>query len=283
MRNQLAPDVAVARLAGAQHGIVTHRQLLESGLSPAAVNRRVSGGRLHRVHRGVYAVGHRAPNHAARWHAAVLAAGNAAVLSHRSAAELWKLLTPIGSTVHVTVAGRNGRARRPGIRIHRPRLFDDSLVAIVDRIPVTTIARTLSDLRGWVPPPVIRRAIRQAEFLGLLADDVETDHTRSDLERTFLRICRRHGLPMPEVNAVVGPFTVDFLWRDQRVIVEVDGYAAHRGRQAFRDDRDRDLELTTRGFSVHRVADTRIADDPDGVGALVARFLNGSPTHWGEK
>ncbi len=145
--------------------------------------------------------------------------------------------------------------------------------ARVGGIRVTTVERTIFDLRGSVPASVRRRAIRQAEYLGLLGDSAVTDHTRSELEAAFLRICRDHRIPQPEVNVRIGRFTVDFYWREAGLVIEVDGYAAHRGRQAFRDDRDRDLELARRGLTVHRIADTRINDDPVGVASLVRAFL----------
>jgi very-short-patch-repair endonuclease len=147
------------------------------------------------------------------------------------------------------------------------------LVVLVDGIPVTRVNRTLADLRGSVPASVRRRAIRQAEYLGLLIDGTVTDRTRSDLERAFLTICRRHGLPLPEVNVKLGRFTVDFFWPEVGLVVEVDGYSAHRGRQAFRDDRDRDLELASWGLTLGRVADSRIDEDPTGVAEAVGRLL----------
>jgi very-short-patch-repair endonuclease len=179
----------------------------------------------------------------------------------------------VGGRVHVTVPGRAGRARRPGIRIHRPRHFDETLVTVVDGIRVTTVERTLLDLRGSVPASVVRRAARQAEYMGILRDRAGSDSTRSDLERSFLALCRHHRIPRPEVNVQIGNYTVDFLWRSHGIVIETDGYAAHRGRQAFRDDRDRDLDLATLGLTVHRIADSRIANDPAGVAVIVRGLL----------
>lgn len=278
MRKEPAPpeaaDALIAEIAAGQYGIVTARQLVAAGLSPAAVRRRVVARRLHRIHQGVYAVGHPGVSREGRWLAATLACGQAAVLSHRSAAELWELLTPADGLIHVTVPGRNGRMRRTGVRIHRPVHFDDSLVTRVRGIPVTTVQRTLVDLRRAVAPATLRRARRNAGVRDLLADGVgEPDRTRSDLERAFLRICERHRLPAPEVNVRIGRFTVDFLWREHGLVIEVDGYAYHRGRQAFRDDRDRDLELGGLGLTVHRIADSRIGEDPAGVGQMTRQLL----------
>jgi len=190
--------------------------------------------------------------------AAVLACGAGAALSHRSAAELWRLLPSRDGPVHVTVPTTAGRRRRPGLRIHRIPHLTPSETTTRSGIPVTTPARTLVDLPRVVPPFVARRAARQAEYLGLPLAEIEADGTRSDLERAFLALCRRHRIPPPEVNVRIGSYTVDFLWRRQRLVVETDGYAAHRGRQAFEDDRERELELIARGFRVRRFSDRQV-------------------------
>lgn len=190
--------------------------------------------------------------------AAVLACGPGAALSHRSAAELWELLPRRDGPVHVTVPTVNGRRQRPGLRIHRSSTLTDGERTRRNGIDVTTPARTLRDLPATVPSFLVRRATRQAEFLGLDLGGIETDGTRSDLERAFLRLCRRHRLPSPEVNARIGPYAVDFLWREQRLVVETDGFAAHRGRQAFEDDRARELYLHARGYRVRRFSDRQV-------------------------
>jgi len=151
------------------------------------------------------------------------------------------------------------------------------LVAVRRRIPVTTVARTLEDLRrSALRPSLVRRAIRQAEFLGMDLGDIETDHTRSDLERDFLRLCRRHRLPRPEVNVPIGSMTVDFLWRRRQLVVETDSYVTHGGSIAFEDDRARDLELRRLGFVVHRFSERQLELEPAAVAADVARALRGS-------
>jgi very-short-patch-repair endonuclease len=144
------------------------------------------------------------------------------------------------------------------------------------RIPVTTPARTLADLRGTVPEWQWRRAVRQAEFLGLSLG-FETDRARSDLEADFLALCRTHGLPHPEVNVRVGRLTVDFLWRKRRVAVETDSYAYHRGQIAFQDDRARDLELRRHGFEVRRFSELQINAHPGEVAADLRRALGLGP------
>jgi very-short-patch-repair endonuclease len=200
--------------------------------------------------------------------AAVLACGDGAVLSHRSAASHWGMLPRIGGPVDVSIPTRGGRGPRKGIRLHRPRSLTLEQVVRPHGIPITTPARTIADLRGAVPAWQWRRAVRQAEVQGLrLGPEVETDGTRSDLERDFLRLCRRHGLPAPEVNVKVGRWTVDFLWRRQRVAVETDFYEYHRGRVAFQDDRERDLDLRRRGFEVRRFSERQVNDRPAEVAA----------------
>jgi very-short-patch-repair endonuclease len=138
---------------------------------------------------------------------------------------------------------------------------------------VTTPARTIADLKRGVPPATLRKAIREAEFHGLDLGDIETDRTRSELERAFLRLCRRHHLPEPEVNVRVAGFTVDFLWRAERLAVETDGYGAHRGRQAFEDDRERELALGILGIRVRRFSDHQVESQAARVAAAVRAAL----------
>jgi very-short-patch-repair endonuclease len=139
-------------------------------------------------------------------------------------------------------------------------------VVVRQGIPVTTPARTIADLRGTVSERDWRRAVRQAELRGMRID-IQTDGTRSDLERDFLRLCRRYGLSRPEVNVRVGRWTVDFLWRREQIAVETDFYGYHRGRIAFRDDHARDLELRSHGFAVHRFSEEQVNERPAEVAA----------------
>jgi very-short-patch-repair endonuclease len=205
------------------------------------------------------------------------------VLSYRSAAELWGLLPPRGGLIDVSVPGDGGKKRRRGVRLHRSLSLLPAAVTLHDGIPVTTVARTIADLRRaafgkgggkTVSPRELRRAIRQANFLGLpIGPETGRDRTRSDLERDFLRLCRRYQLPAPEVNVRVGPHLVDFLWRERRLVVETDGYASHRGRAAFEDDRSRDLELRSWGFQVVRLAEKQLSDDAERVAEAVTAAL----------
>jgi very-short-patch-repair endonuclease len=269
-----SPDAVIAAIAARQHGIVTTAQLLDASLTAAGITRRVAAGRLYRVYRGVYAVGHAALSNEGRWFAAVAACGDAAVLSYRSAAELWRLLPVIGRKVHVTIAGTAGRARRNGLVVHQSSSLLSVDTTHRNGVPVTRPARTLADLERTEPAGVVRSARRQAAYLGLdLGNEGQYTRERSDLEDLFFKLCRRHRLPLPEVNVPVGPFTVDFLWRDRRLVVETDGWEAHRGRQAFEDDRARDAYLRLQGYEVLRFSWRQVVHDPESVAAVLGRYL----------
>jgi very-short-patch-repair endonuclease len=277
MREKSAnPDLIASRIAARQYGIISFAQLVWAGLTPDGITRRVRASRLHRIYRGVYAVGHTALSSEGRWFAAVCACGDAAVLSHRSAAALWRMLVPEPGPTNVTVPTAAGRRQRPGIRLHRSRHLPPGATTRYRRIPVTTPSRTLTDLRRVVNADELRRAIRQAEFLRLpIADVLSDEHelTRSQLERAFLETCRRHRLPRPEVNVVIGGREVDFLWREQRLIVEVDGYRSHGTRSAFEEDRARDLDLKLFGYYVVRFTYRQLMGEPARVARAVRVLL----------
>ncbi len=206
--------------------------------------------------------------------AATLACGEGAVVSHRSAAELWELLKPTGGTVDVSVRGGGGRAKRRDIRLHRRVSLRPDAVTWRHGIPVTKPAQTIADLRQVVPEKQLRRAIRQADVRGLpLGEDARHDRTRSDLERDFLWICRRYRLPVPEVNVPIGQYEADFVWSDLGFVVETDGYRYHRGRQAYLDDRRRDLELRSLGFEVQRLSEDQIDEEPERVAEILHGVL----------
>jgi very-short-patch-repair endonuclease len=291
-------NAAIARIAAQQHGVITAKQLATVGLGRSAVTERVGSGRLHRIHRGVYAVGHRGLSWHGRWMAAVLACGEGAVLSHGSAASLWGLLKPIEGPVHVSISSTSGRSRRRGIHLHRaPSLRSPSLAkpspspsyspgrggrrgrlltTYRNNIPSTTVPRTIEDLRAspLIPPHLLRRAIRQAELKGMRLDGIETDRTRSDLEALFLTLVHRYGLPAPEVNVKLGHFEVDFLWRSRYLVVETDSWTYHRGSVAFYGDSKRDLELRRQGYAVHRFTDEQLEAEPERVVADIREALS---------
>lgn len=291
-------EVLVAEIAARQHGAVSFGQMRRAGLSETTVRRRAARMRLHRVHRGVYAVGHLALSPEGRWMAAVLAVGTGshraddsvlgywgAAASHRSAAYLWNLLLVRDHPADVIVKGDGGRMNRRGIRVHRSHTLIPADVTLRHGIPVTTPARTIADLRravlqrwrGAMPSHELRKAIRQAGVLDLPIDeDSGRDRTRSDLELDFLRLRRRFRLSPPEVNVRVGRHLVDFLWRDRKLIVETDGYVYHRGEEAFQDDRQRDLDLKRLGYEVVHLSERQINEEPSKVAQALAALLRNS-------
>jgi very-short-patch-repair endonuclease len=280
-----APDRLIARTAAKQHGVVSTRQLHTAGLSDGGITRRLAAGRIHRMHRGVFAVGHRAVSMEGRWMAAVLACGRGAVLSHRSAAELWGIRRPArrpsrgtgrgeGVVVDVTVSGTAGRKRQAGIALHRSSTLTPADWTHRDRIPVTGPARTLADLRPGLSEHEFSAAVREAEFLRLpIGDRFATNGTRTRLEARMLALCRRHRLPKPEVNVKVDRNEVDFLWRDRSLIAEADGWQSHGTRSAFEEDRARDARLKLLGYDVVRFTWRQISDDPAGVAATIRALL----------
>jgi very-short-patch-repair endonuclease len=292
-------DNAIARLAARQRGVVSTRQLHAAGFDDAAIKRRRRAGHLHRLHRGVYLVGHAVPPERAPEIAALLACGPGSIVSHRSAARLWGLpsFRDWTTPVEVTVAGRDA-SRRPGITIYRTQSFDVRDVRRIDGIPATAPARTLMDLAAVLPIDDVEVAVVDAHARGLLAGGHLAEvldrsrrrrgtkalrslleraraggMTRSEAERRMLGLVRTAALPVPSVNARVGRFEVDFLWPDQKVIVEVDGYAFHAGKRSFERDRQRDAALVARGYVVLRVTWRQLATRRDAVIAQIAAAL----------
>jgi very-short-patch-repair endonuclease len=273
--------------------VVAYSQLADAGLDDAAIRRRLEDGRLHRIHRGVYAVGHPDLTRHGRFLAAVLACGPGAALSHEAAGVLWGLRKPRGPRIDVTVPTPGGRKRRRLVIVHRSRLEAQD-VATKEGIAVTTPVRTVVDLADVLPVRAIERAVDEASFLGLdvtgLAPRpgrrgagrlraVLTEHdagstwTRSKLEERMLALCRSAELPRPRVNREVEGFEVDFHWPEQQLVVEIDDWSSHRGRGAFERDRLRDAVLVEAGWRVVRITRARLARDPEGVTALLARLL----------
>jgi len=263
-------DAEVAALAAAQHGVVGRPQLTQLGLTARMIDHLLARCRLHSIHRGVYAVGHPRLTRRGRWMAAVLASGDGAVLSHRSAAALWGLVQ--SDRVEVTTPKR-GR-RRAGVTIRWSELPRDETTTR-DGIPVTTVSRTLFDLAAVAAPATLRRAARSAEAQrlgdGLSLADLLARHprrpgaaalrdlafdgrvVRSELEERFLAFLDRAGLPRPATNVQVCGYECDCVWFAERVIVELDGRAGHHGALAFEEDRERDRVLSAAGWRPVRV------------------------------
>jgi very-short-patch-repair endonuclease len=288
-------DRRIAALAARQRGLLTRKQLLEIGLTPEAIDHWLRSARLHRLYRGVYLLGHAGVTEGARELGAVLACGTGAVVSHRSAAGLWRLLAATGD-VEVTVAGRDCRSR-PGIRVHRVSALDPRDIRKLGGTPITSPARTILDLAAVVRPRELeqalaeayaRRLARRSELVSLLArrlsrpgtralrallDDGTPALTRSQAEERLLALIRAAELPAPETNIRIRRHEVDFLWREQRLVVEVDGFAFHSSRSAFERDRRRDAELGTLGFRVMRVTWRQIVNGPEALIARLAKAL----------
>jgi hypothetical protein len=267
-------DRRVAVIAGRQHGVVTVEQLRAAGIRRTEVTRRVQAGRLHRLQRGVYAVGHRSLSWRGRWLAAVLAAGDGAVLSHASAAALWEFLRPIRGPIDVTVAAAVRRKPRPGLQVHRSRTLASSHITRRHGIAVTTPARTIEDIRGAVDPYLFRRALRQAELAGHRVPHLSiTKRSRSDLELLFLAFCEDQGFPCPLVNRRVHGHRVDFFFVDHRLAVETDSWEYHRGSVAIEDDHARDLELRAQGIETRRYTGDQLETAPEAVAADLREAL----------
>jgi len=288
------PDRAVSELARRQHGVVGRAQLVALGLSLAEIDGRVRRSRLHRVHQGVYAVGHLALTRNGRFMAAVLACGDGAALSHFSAAVLWRILDDRGQSIHVTAA-KERKCR--GAVVHQAPLEGERLLRF--GIVVTTPARTIVDLADVVQRRrTLERAIDEAEYLrldwseaaprhgrkgsGLLSSvlavhEPGSTRTRSELEEQFLAFCDRHRFPRPEVNVVIEGYLCDFVWREQRLVVETDGRRAHGTARARQRDPIRDADLQIAGWRVMRITSVRLFREPDAVADQLKRLLKPAP------
>lgn len=297
-------DERIVGLAAAQHGVVTRAQLLAAGLTPRMVQSRLRSRRLWPLHRGVYLSGHlRGPLEPAlaREMAAVLACGPGAVVSHRSAAWLWEILArpvdALSSVVHVTVP-HLVRRQRPGIEIRRSDDLTAGETTMFDGIPVTTPGRTLRDLSTVLGRRDLNRAAARAERRGFVADDelaslvsrhrgrhgapllraaIAVDggptFTRSEAEERFLDLVRSGGLPLPETNVVIHGYEADFLWRAERIAVEVDGFEFHASRRSFENDHRRDVDLAAHGIHVIRITWRQLVDEPGTILVCLARAL----------
>ena len=291
-----ADDDLIEQIAAGQLGLVTRAQLRARGITAHAIAGRVHTKRLRPLHRGVYRVGPVVAPHA-RELAAVLACGPQAVVSHRSAGWLWQLLPDPGD-VPVDITQRKGeRGRRPNIRRHRVSLSAKD-VTIRDKIPVTTPLRTVLDLAAVLDQRDLERVLARVERESLLEQrDLQSlmaKHagrpgapmlrvlleseagpalTRSEAEERLLMLIRKAQLPAPETNVRVGDYEVDFFWRRERLVVEVDGYAFHTIRRKFENDRRRDAWLVAEGVRVMRVTWRQLIDEPEAMLVRLAQTL----------
>jgi len=275
----------LADLADAQHGVVSTSQMEALGYSRDAISYAARSGRLHRLHQGVYAVGHTSLAWEGHCLAAVLACAPGAVASHTSAAWLWGLLRGRPEAFHVTAPTR--RHARKRIRLHFAPLVDEDR-AVREGIPVTAVSRTLLDYAASATPPRLSRALERAEERSLLdvgpidmlmrrvpghrgvprlrraldIYDPEPAFTRSGLERRFLELVRRSHLPNPSTNFHEGGYELDAYWPAERFAVELDVYETHGSRAAFEADREREEDLLLQGIESMRVTGPRLRREP---------------------
>jgi very-short-patch-repair endonuclease len=270
-------------------------------MSAARVRSWIASGRLVWHRRGVYTMGNTILTREGRWMGAVLACGDRALLSHRSAAALWGVRPPWSGSIEVTTPLGNG-AKVVGEDVHaRQSRFAWQFPTTAQGIPVTSISWTLVDLASVLRPPQLRRAVEAADQLELfhlpyveealavdpgrpgvrklltLLDDMK-DHgvtrTRSDVEAMLLQLCIDHDLPRPQVNRYDNSREVDFRWPRHRLIVEVDGWQFHRSRRAFVADRARDRAALATGWRVARFPAVEILREPDRVAAELCALLS---------
>jgi hypothetical protein len=290
---------AIAELSGRQHGVVARWQLERMGITPGEIEGRIARGIFHRLHRGVYAVGHCSLGRDGRWLAAVLAFGPAAVLSHRSAGQLWQIVPRHGIAPEVT---RPGFVEgRPDIVVHRSAIPEDER-CIEDGIPVTTVPRAMLDMAAVLDMRQLERAWNEIEVRGLTdrlsVPDLLARHpgrrgtrklqallgggepsgiTRNDFEELFVEFLDSHGLPRPLLNGTLPVrerlLEPDCMWLEQRLIAELDGRAVHGTDRAFEGDRQRDRVLLVEGWHSTRITWRQLHDEPAAIAADLRELL----------
>jgi very-short-patch-repair endonuclease len=298
----------MAVLAARQHEVVARWQLFLLGFSRHEVRHLVRQGVLHRLFRGVFTVGSPLLTREGRWMAAVLACGEEAVLSHRSAIALWGLRPSIGGAIDVTDPTRSHRNHR-GVRLHHTRCLDAQDRAMRKGIPVTSVHRALLDFAETAPAQQLRLAIEMADrkelydgyaMAKLLARTPgrkgakplkavlaqmrgqATLMTRSELENRFLAALRERGYPEPQTDVLIEGELVDFVWVEYRLVIEVDSYLWHKTRKDFESNRRRDTKLQLAGFRVMRPTDRRIEHELDELLDDVGRMLASAPPRPGD-
>jgi very-short-patch-repair endonuclease len=285
---------SIARIAGRQDNVISWEQLLGAGLGRGAIAHRVQAGSMQRLHRTVYLLGAAPPTLMGRVRAAAMACGADAVVSHRSAAEVFGLLPEAGGDVDVTVAGRNF-APRAGIRRHRVGQLPRHEVTTVRGIRVTSVARTICDLAATEPAREVEAAFQEALYRRIVTERplvaiiereprrrgapviralVEDPRmTRSEKERALLRLIDAAQLPRPVTNVRVHGYLIDAYWPAERLAVEFDGRNAHDHRLAFDANRKRDQVLLAHGVRPMRVTGRHLGDEPVAVAARIAQAL----------
>jgi very-short-patch-repair endonuclease len=292
-------DERIFAIAEVQRGMVSRRQLAAAGIAPSTITRLASSGRLRRTHAGVFAIGPELNIPLADETGALLAVRAGAALSHHTAALLWELRRP-GSgdgLIHVTVPGASVEDPE-GVRVHRSTVLSARDIRVREGLPVTSPPRVLLDLtlalgRRETERAIDRMLIERVGGLGQIQEllkragrhagravlqDIVTGYTtstftRSEAEERFLALVRRSGLEQPLVNARRLGFEIDFLWPNHGVAVEIDGFAFHRTRDRFEDDRARDRKLAKAGITVIRITWRQLEREPEAVLVDVAQAL----------
>lgn len=296
MREEMRPHTGLAELGDAQYGVATAAQLRRLEFSTSAIGRWAKCGRLHRVHRGVYAVGRPGLSRHGRCQAALLACGPRSLLSHRSAAWLWGISPLFPWEVEVTVPG--SRRRPPGILVHGTRVLGASERVRAERLPVTSVARTLYDVAATGAPKQLERMVERAKRLDLLQIDAidcllserhgsagsrrldeaieiyrDPAFSRSRAELLFLDLVKKGGLSRPALNSWVAGHEIDAYWEVERFAVEVDGWETHGTRLAFESDPVRQEDLKLAGIDSIRVTARRIEREPEVVATRLKILL----------
>lgn len=301
--HQHGRDGEIARICHGQFGLITLSQLEAQGLTRQGVQERVVVGRLHRIHQTVYSLTPGVMTERGRFMAAVLACGPEAVLSHRAAAYLWGIVDEWHEPIDVTAPNRRGRSP-DGVAAHRDGSLQPIDKATRHGIPCTSLARTLLDYAGVEPEWKVRKAVSEAEVLHILdrgavrsvlrrgrrrrgvarlrliMDTLHplTRRTRSELERRFLALCAKAEIPQPEVNVWLNapggdPLQADFLWRDERLILEADSRRFHDTASAFERDPRRAQRLELAGWRVTRCTWSQVEREPQRLATIIRGLL----------
>jgi very-short-patch-repair endonuclease len=290
-------DLAASRIAARQKTLVTTPQLLACGLSDDAVSHRLGTGRLHVVFRGVYSMGCGELPPLARELAALLACGGHSFVSHRSAAFVWGMIEAPPPEVEVSVVGRCCKSRK-GLHVHRLQTIDKRELRRHEGLWISSPARALLEIAATSPADELADAVTAgvakrlltprdietvrernagrrgaARLAAVIGDETAAAITRSQAEKAFWKLIRDARLPRPVANQPLGPYVPDFMWPDERLIVELDSYQFHGGPGAFQNDHEKDLVYRDAGFDVLRPTRNHVVHQPMRVLVMVVRAL----------
>jgi len=293
-------DREIARVTAKQRTIASAEQLYARGISKRAIEYRLVSTRLRVVFRGVYTVAPGDLPPLALEQAALLACGERSFISHRSAAFVWGLCKTPPARVEVSVVGRRCDSRKE-IRVHRIQKIHRAELRSHEGLWVSSPARAILEVAATASVGEIVHFVNEGQALRLftarelevvlgrhrgrrgagklaevLGDEEAMTITRSRAEKAFLKLIRDARLPAPEVNHRLGRYEPDFMWRDERVIVELDSYRFHGGPDGFQNDREKDLVFRDAGFDVLRPTCNHVVREPARVLVSVVRALERS-------